>query len=235
MAPLCQLEERHGVNLGAGYKNNQACAQFIEYIAKVEQQNLADILSKAHLFSLQADGSTDCATIEEELYLCLFFDSNAVDGRVHVRDLFLAVRQPKATDAQGLYVCLEGALQYMGVDNWKNKLVGLGSDRASINMAAGGLQGYLEADIPWIVVFWCLAHRLHRLELSLKDALKHTFFSKIDEMLMHLYYFYEKSPKKCRNLDEIATDLKLCLEESKLPIKGATGHSEHVELGFPQS
>ena len=82
----------------------------------------------------------------------------------------------------------------MGVDNWKNKLVGFGSDGASVNMAAGGLRGYLEADIPWVVVFWCLAHRL---ELSLKDALKHTLFSKVDEMLMRMYYLYEKSPKKC--------------------------------------
>ena len=90
----------------------------------------------------------------------------------------------------------------MGVDNWKNKLVGLGSDGASV--VAGSLRGYLEADIPWVVVFWCLAHRL---KLSLKDALKHTFFSKIDEMLMRLYYLYEKSPKICRDLDEIATDL----------------------------
>ena len=52
MAPLCQLEERHGVNLGDGYKNNQSCAQIIEFIAKVEQQNLIEVLSKAHFFSL---------------------------------------------------------------------------------------------------------------------------------------------------------------------------------------
>ena len=46
MAPLCQLEEGHGVNLGDGYKNNQSCAQIIEFIAKVEQQNLIEVLSK---------------------------------------------------------------------------------------------------------------------------------------------------------------------------------------------
>jgi hypothetical protein len=81
-------------------------------------------------------------------------------------------------------------------------------------MAAGGLRGYLEADIPWIVVFWCLTHRL---ELS---PLKSTFFFKIDEMLMRLHYLYEKSPKKCRDLDEIAAELKQCLEGSELPKMG---------------
>ena len=39
---------------------------------------------------------------------------------------------------------------------------------------------------------WCLAHRV---ELALKDALKHTAFDLIDDMLIQLYYIYEKSPK----------------------------------------
>jgi hypothetical protein len=37
-----------------------------------------------------------------------------------------------------------------------------------------------------------------RLELSLKDALKNTFFSSVDELLLQVYYVYEKSPKKSR-------------------------------------
>ena len=45
------------------------------------------------------------------MYLCLYFYSNGVDDRVHVRDVFFAVQQPEATDAQGLYACLEGVLK----------------------------------------------------------------------------------------------------------------------------
>ena len=33
MAPICELEERHSVNLGSGYKNDQACASFVSFIA----------------------------------------------------------------------------------------------------------------------------------------------------------------------------------------------------------
>ena len=51
---------------------------------------------------------------------------------------------------------------------------------------------------------WCLAHRL---ELAVHDALKDTAFSLIDDMLLRLYYLYEKSPKKCRELDDIIQDL----------------------------
>ena len=61
-----------------------------------------------------------------------------------------------------------------GLKTAKVNLVDFGSDGASVCMAAGGLQEYLEADITW--VFWCLAHRL---ELSLKDSL--------NPLLMHLY------------------------------------------------
>ena len=60
-----------------------------------------------------------------------------------VCDVFFAVRQPEAADVQGLYVYPDHALQYMGVDDWKNKLMGSGSDEASVNMAAGGLQGVI--------------------------------------------------------------------------------------------
>ena len=31
MSALCQLEERHGVDLGVGYKDNQACTTFVDY------------------------------------------------------------------------------------------------------------------------------------------------------------------------------------------------------------
>jgi hypothetical protein len=124
---------------------------------------------------------------------------------------FFAVRRPKRGDACGLFQCFKAAIirEFVGVDNWKEKLMGLGCDGTNVNIAAGGLRGYLEEAVPWIVVFWCLAHRL---ELSLKDALARTFFSTTDDMLMREYYLYEKSPKKCVQLAEIVDELRQCLE-----------------------
>ena len=52
---------------------------------------------------------------------------------------------------------------------------------------------------------WCLAHRL---ELSIKDALSNISFDLHDE----LYYVYEKSPKKCKELETIISDLKECFQ-----------------------
>lgn len=64
---------------------------------------------------------------------------------------------------------------------------------------------------------WCLARRL---ELAVKDALKGTTaFDLIDEFLLRLYYLYVKSPKKCRELEELITDLGECLSSGDAGIK----------------
>ena len=183
MPSLCKLQVKHGVVLGTGYKNNQACSVFTEYIAKEQRILLNQKLKNVHYFSIQADGSTDCANKEEELYLVLYFDPYTDDGKVHIRSKFFAVRQPKDGTAAGLYESFTRALHYMDVKDWKDKLIGFGCDGTSVNIAGNGLRGFLEQSCSWIVTFWCLAHRL---ELSIKDALKSSYFSTIDEVLMCL-------------------------------------------------
>lgn len=39
MSSLCELSTRHGVDLGSGYNNNQACATFVHYIIAKEQRD----------------------------------------------------------------------------------------------------------------------------------------------------------------------------------------------------
>ena len=223
MTSLCEIEIRHGVDLGTGYKNNQACASFVHYIAKEQRDQLRSVLAKSRFFSIQGDGSTDSGNVEDELFVVLYFDPSRSDGRVHVRSKLLAVRQPKGGDAKSLFDCLVSALEYVEVSYWRDKLVGFGCDGANVNIAAGGLQGYLNEAVPWVVVFWCLAHRL---ELALKDSLNNTLFSVIDEMLLRVYYLYHNSPKKCRELDEVVQQLKMCLQEQdsdvpKLNLRGS--------------
>ena len=50
------------------------------------------------------------------------------------------------------------------------------------------------------------------------------FFNQIDEMLLRLYYIYEKSPKKCRELEDVIIELKKCIEfddEGTRPIRAS--------------
>ena len=74
MATICELEERYSVDFGAGSKNDQACATFIEFIAREQQQILMAALSQSKFFSFQADASTDAGNIEVELFMVLHFD-----------------------------------------------------------------------------------------------------------------------------------------------------------------
>ena len=115
--------------------------------------------------------------------------------------------------AEGLFQVLRDSLESLGinVDSREQcaKLVGVGTDGASANVAAAGLKGYVEGIAPWVFWMWCLAHRL---ELAIKDALKGSCFDHIDEMLIRLFYVYENSPKKCRQLEDIIAHLRECLE-----------------------
>ena len=77
---------------------------------------------------------------------------------------------------------------------------------------------------------WCLAHCL---ELAVKDALKGTAFDAIDDMLLKLYYLYEKSPKKCRELEEVISDLKNCItfdDVGSRPVRASGSRSVSQKL-----
>ena len=66
----------------------------------------------------------------------------------------------------------------------------------------------------------CLVPCSPRLELAIKDALKNTYFSTIDKLLLRMYYLYENSPKKCRQLQDIVDELKQCFDPSVVPSEG---------------
>ena len=113
----------------------------------------------------------------------------------------------------------------MKLDKWKTNMIGFGRDGTNANLAQGGLSGLLTYEMPW-VLSWCLAHPL---ELSVKDALKPTFFATVEDLLLRLYYTYEKSPKKCHELESIVIKLKACLEPTEMPSKGGIRPCVHVE------
>ena len=133
---------------------------------------------------------------------------------------YLYVSRPKIVDGKGLIDCLEDSLRRLGIEAMNAEqckmLVGIGTDGASANIAAAGLKGFVEKEVPWLYWSWCLAHHV---ELAVKDALKGISFDLIDDMLLRLYYIYEKSPKMCRAMEEIIKDLKQFLQFDDMGIK----------------
>ena len=61
MSSLHSFEERNKLNLDSGYKNNLACAVFLECIAQDIREQLFSVLGNVQFFSIQADGSMDCS------------------------------------------------------------------------------------------------------------------------------------------------------------------------------
>ena len=217
---LCQLETRHGVRVGTSYVNENAGKEFIHYTAESRRQELKATLANAKFFSLLLDGSTDTGNIDDEVFLVVWCDCNGSDEKVHTRMDYFSVVRPQAVTAQGLFEVLESGLRGLGIQEVSaeqcKKLVGVGTDGASANIAAHGLKGLVERRLPWVFWMWCMAHRL---ELSVKDALKGTAFDAIDEFLLRLYYLYEKSPKKCRELEDLIADLRECLSFDDAGVK----------------
>ena len=131
-------------------------------------------------------------------------------------------------DASGLLKCLGEALEPFGVENVLDKdnvlavqvkptLVGIGTDDATVNIGENnGLKGQIQRALPWVFWGWCYAHWL---ELACKDAFSSSLFSSVQEMLLRLYYLYEKSPEKYRELEYISKERELAFEGGNCPIR----------------
>ena len=143
-----------------------------------------------------------CWNCDNELLIVVWFDKEGVGEKVLTKTSYINIPAPSSVSGNGLYQVFVGTLLGLGVTTINqedcSKLVGVGTDGAAANVASAGLKGLVKEKIPWVFWMWCLAHRL---ELAIKDALKVSYFDMIDEMLFRLYLLYEKSPKKCQELE----------------------------------
>ena len=212
-----ELEERHEVDIGETYKNRDSTRNFVHYIAESQRQAFKQTLQSCHFFSVLMDGSTDKGHIENELFVILYCQADDRVQEMQTCTRYHCVIEPKKADASGLVECLHTAMESMGIANILEResvlgvqdmpiLIGCGTDGATVNISGqNGMRGQLQAVLQWLFWSWCYAHRL---ELACKDAVKSCLFKEIDEMLLRLYYLYEKLPKKCRELADLVVDLK---------------------------
>ena len=56
---LCQLEAKHGVDIGTTYTNEAARRSFVHFMAETKRGELINTRTKADFFSLLLDGSTN--------------------------------------------------------------------------------------------------------------------------------------------------------------------------------
>ena len=221
---LLELEQRHEVDTGHAYNTADSARLFTGFIAKSQRQGFLNSLSSEDFFSLLMDGSTDAGNLEDELVVLLHchLDDNTQEMTTCTR--FLSLHNPQKADASGLIGCISEAMNLLGVEDVLDKdsvlgvstkpvLVGIGTDGATVNIGAhNGMRGQMQRALPWLFWCWCYAHRL---ELACKDAFSSSLFGSMQEILLRLYYLYEKSSKKSRELESITTDLKEVFDLSK--------------------
>ena len=230
---LLELESRHGVDLGPAYRTPDSAKAFTSYIAKSQRHAFLNALSSSgsHFFSFLMDGTTDAGNQEDELIVLLYCSKDATVQEITPCTRYLSIHTPEKADASGLLSCVNEALKFMGVDNVLDKdsvlgvegrpvLVGGGTDGASVNIGGHtGVKAQMQQALPWLYWSWCYAHRL---ELACKNAFTSSLFTNIVEMLLRLFYIYERSPKKSHELANIVDDLRCVFEFPKgghLPVR----------------
>ena len=122
------------------------------------------------------------------------------DGVPKVR--YFSVESVKNANAAGIHENIQTAFNRFGVTKFEDRIVGLNADGASVNMGPlNGLGKIVRDSALWLQLVHCFNHRI---KLALKDAFDTSPFGDIDNMLMKLYYLYEKSPKRYRELKELS-------------------------------
>ena len=201
---LLNLEEKHGVDIGRSYRNDTSCNAFIKYISDDLGGILKEKLTKANFFSVLSDASEDASVVEKEAVFVQHLDKNPpASDKVKVVSSFLNLADLKTGKAEGVVKSIRGSFQNIGVseDSFEEKLIGFAADGAAVNSGhKEGVISILKDSMPWVIYVWCVAHRL---ELAVKDALTGTIFDDLDDVLLRLYYLYENSPKKLRQLREL--------------------------------
>ena len=145
-----------------------------------------------------SDGSTDSGVIEQELFYVLYVGSDGNIGQNYVK-----MASVSDGTAEGLTSLLLNTVATVGLDDTsKHTMVGFGADGASVNMGKKkGVAARLGVDKPWLVTVHCFNHRL---ELAVKDAFAGTFYTDVFDTFTQIYYLYNNSPKRLRELAALA-------------------------------
>ena len=173
---------------------------FAGYIADEIRSKTASLVKKSDFISILADGSTDRAVVESEIvYVNVIEDGS-------VRSHFVGLAELGSADAVGVLSAIDIVIEKslnLPPDQWRKKLVGFGSDGASVMCGSrGGVTALLKKDVPHLIAVHCVAHRL---ELSILDVIKDiSYIGKFESVVKKVYEFYSRSPRRTKDLKEIA-------------------------------
>lgn len=144
------------------------------------------------------DGATDCSVSEVEIIYCRVVKANGQPV-----EFFIGLEDLEHAHAQGVFDAVCRAMTKFGCPDWLDKLVGAGSDGASVNVGDGNsVKTRLREGRQYVVFTHCVAHRL---ELGVLNAISNTeMLTTVQDMLKKVHKHYHYSPKALRELKAIA-------------------------------
>ena len=149
--------------------------------------------SQPRFFSLMGDGGTDSSNKDLEIiYVRMLCNGEPVNKYLKIVEL------PNGA-ADGVIASFDQALFKVGVNDWRNGLVSMGSDGASVYT---GVVAKLKQSVPWLLGIHCIAHNL---ELVILDCIKdEILLLPLRDTLQSVYKHYHYSPKALCELRELA-------------------------------
>ncbi|XP_069130425.1 zinc finger protein 862-like isoform X2 [Argopecten irradians] len=192
---MCHLDTAKGIDIGQTYISDKYCQKFIASIADIRRAEQKEILNKAAFISVISDGATDCSSKETEIV----YVRTSIDCELST--LFAGLKHVGKGDADTITRAITNVLDNSFPDNWRTKIVAMGTDGASVMVGKKGGVVKKMADgteRPFLKGIHCSAHRL---ELAYKDAIKTVpLHQKVELLLLNLYLFYKYSPLNRSNL-----------------------------------
>ena len=143
-----------------------------------------------------ADGATDVGTREVEDVYVRFLENGVPVSK------FAGLKECHNAKATGITEAIKEVLKEID-DNWKQKLVCLGSDGASVIIGKNSSDYvHLKTDVPSLISIHSIAHKL---ELGFQDKIKDVkLFQDAKEMLQGIWKYYKYSCKAVGEIKELA-------------------------------
>ena len=144
---ICELEAKHGVDLGTNYRTQTARSSFVHYSAEAIREELPEKLRKAKFFSLLLDGSTDAANVDNELVLVVWFDKDGTNEKVSTRTSHFKIMRPSTVTAlKGCLICCRNCFRVWefkrSIGTYTNHLAAMSEDRSFKSTDRAKILGY---------------------------------------------------------------------------------------------
>ena len=149
---LCNVDKKKGLDAGTAYRNDKQARLFTHHIAEIARERIRD---SEIPFGVISDGSTDSAALEAEM----IYVRHAHRGAISVN--FAGYVNVERANTPGILDAITTAMSRLNVTpaDWQQKLVGFGSDGASVMVGKNnGVVALLRQLQPTVQGVHCAAH-----------------------------------------------------------------------------